>query len=107
MAGLMKREPHAADLPEWALWGACSHADPELFFPTGNGDPALAQAEHAKAYCAICPVRAECLSFALNDGIEHGVWGGTTEEEREAVIRSGHRRARNGGVRPRPSRVTR
>lgn len=91
---------------DWALQGACNHADPELFFPVGNGYHALAQVEQAKAYCAACPVRAECLSFALSSGVEHGVWGGTTEEEREAVIRFKSPRARDGHGRPKPPRGT-
>ena len=35
----------------------------------------------AKAICARCPVRRQCLVFALNTRQNHGVWGGMTEEE--------------------------
>lgn len=83
--------PHEAraGLAEWTFEAACNQADPELFFPVGDGRHTLAQVEQAKAYCAVCRVRTECLSFALSSGVVHGVWGGTTGEEREAAIRSG------------------
>ena len=31
---------------------------------------------------AVCPVRAECLDYALRNSIRHGIWGGLNEEER-------------------------
>jgi len=44
-------------------------------------------AAEAKAICAICRVRRECLTFALRTGQHHGIWGGTTEDERAAASR--------------------
>ncbi|KOV41956.1 WhiB family transcriptional regulator [Streptomyces sp. H036] len=41
----------------------------------------------AKAVCAGCPVRTECLAHALDHRIEHGIWGGMTERERRALLR--------------------
>jgi WhiB family redox-sensing transcriptional regulator len=64
--------------------------DPELFFPVGTTGPAMAQAEAAKAVCATCPVRPECLEWALATGQDSGVWGGTSEEERRALRRAIH-----------------
>jgi WhiB family redox-sensing transcriptional regulator len=37
--------------------------------------------------CKACPVRTECLSEALDNEIEWGVWGGMTERERRALLR--------------------
>jgi WhiB family redox-sensing transcriptional regulator len=62
-------------------------ADPELFFPISASGPAREQAAQAKAICAICRVRRECLTFALRTGQLHGIWGGTTEDERAAARR--------------------
>jgi WhiB family redox-sensing transcriptional regulator len=66
----------------WRLLAACRHADPELFFPVSLSGPALDQIMQAKAICACCPVRRQCLAFALNTRQDHGVWGGMTEQER-------------------------
>jgi len=81
----------ALDPAGWASRGACRDEDPGLFFPIAAAGPALEQITQAKAVCARCEVRAECLSYALGTGPESGVWGGTTAEER-AALRSRHRR---------------
>ena len=36
----------------------------------------------AKAICAGCPVRAQCLDLMYSTGEQEGIWGGTTERER-------------------------
>lgn len=71
-------------------FAACRGLDPEIFFPVGTpGAPAYDRAvAEAKAVCARCPVRAECLLFALDEGIEFGVFGGADEFERAALHRS-------------------
>lgn len=55
----------------------CRDAEPETFFV---GDPE--RVAEAKAYCADCPIRVECLTMALKEKLD-GVWGGTTQYERE------------------------
>jgi len=78
----------AAQMPpqpsrNWRARAACQNVDPELFFPSEVGGPAAeARAAKAKAVCVGCPVRAECLDWALRHSLGHGVWGGLTEEER-------------------------
>ena len=71
----------------WADHAACLREEPELFFPIGNSGPALTQIEEAKAVCNRCPVIDACLSFALENGMTAGVWGGLTEDERRAFKR--------------------
>jgi WhiB family transcriptional regulator, redox-sensing transcriptional regulator len=66
----------------WRSAAACLSADPELFFPISYSGRALEQVAAAKAICAACPVRRECLAFALQTGQSHGIWGGLTEQER-------------------------
>jgi WhiB family redox-sensing transcriptional regulator len=78
--------PRAASA-DWASQGACLDSDPDLFFPITASGPALQQITQAKAICTRCPVRQECLQFALATHQVHGVWGGTSEEERQ-VLRS-------------------
>lgn len=67
---------------DWTERAACRGLDPELFYPIGTAGPALEQVATAKAVCAECPVRAECLDLAMSAGEAHGIWGGTTPEER-------------------------
>ncbi|MFH8371410.1 WhiB family transcriptional regulator [Streptomyces sp. NPDC018031] len=67
---------------------ACSDADPELFFPTGNTGPALLQIEEAKGVCTSrCPVIDQCLRWAIDNNVQHGVWGGLSEDERRRMKR--------------------
>lgn len=70
------------DRREWWRWAACQEADPELFFPVAAHGPAREEIARAKAVCATCRVRRQCLQFALATSQLHGVWGGTTEDER-------------------------
>jgi len=49
----------------------------------------LRQTLRAKAVCAQCPVRSECLEWALETAQPHGVWGGLDEQEREHLRLSG------------------
>ena len=66
----------------WRSLAACQSADPDLFFPISSHGPALAQVARAKAICAGCQVRRECLAFAVRTHQVHGVWGGLSEQER-------------------------
>ena len=66
---------------------ACLAAEPDLFFPVSAAGPAVAQVVAAKAVCRGCPVRAECLGYAVQTAQEHGIWGGATEEERRLARR--------------------
>ncbi len=66
---------------DWVAQGACRTANPDELFVQG------AAQNRAKAVCARCPVRTECLADALDNRVEFGVWGGMTERERRAVLR--------------------
>jgi WhiB family transcriptional regulator, redox-sensing transcriptional regulator len=46
----------------------------------------LVRERRAKAICADCRVRQECLDFALATREPHGIWGGLTEVERAALV---------------------
>lgn len=71
----------------WEAQAACrGHAlDPEHW--TGEGDTILGRERQAKAVavCHACPVRAECLEWALRTEQDHGVLGGLTPDQREAL----------------------
>jgi WhiB family redox-sensing transcriptional regulator len=78
---------------DWQSAAACRSADPELFFPISAFGKALEQVTQTKAICACCPVRRQCLAFALRTQQAHGIWGGMTEEERAFIRRPRSRTA--------------
>jgi WhiB family redox-sensing transcriptional regulator len=95
---------------DWRSLAACRDGvDPELFFPPVEVGPLCAeQVAAAKAVCARCPVREECLGWAL-DGLSHGIAGGLTEDERRGERQQRRGRTRRRAVRPvcgSPSEVT-
>ncbi len=73
----------------WRDDAACRGVDTDVFFPVTDEEAA-----EAKAVCASCPVREECLEFALQTRQEDGVWGGLTETERRRLRRRLRERAR-------------
>jgi WhiB family redox-sensing transcriptional regulator len=79
----------------WIRKAACTSANPDVFFP-GRRDAGAG--EEAKAICAECPVRAECLEYALATRQEWGVWGGANEHERQAILRA--RKRQPGAAEP-------
>ncbi len=74
-------------MDNWRDHAACRQEDPDLFFPIGSTGPALVQQEQAKAVCRRCPVREQCLQWALDTRQTLGVWGGTSENERRSLRR--------------------
>lgn len=66
----------------WQEKALCAQTDPESFFPEqGVG------AREAKRVCASCPVRSECLEYALQNDERFGIWGGFSESERRRLRR--------------------
>ena len=72
----------------------CAESDPDAFFPKDyfddeNGKSAASSYENergVKAICGECPLKLDCLTYAIKTG-QHGIWGGTTESERVAIRR--------------------
>ena len=76
-------------VPAWMDDALCAQTDPEIFFPEKGGSTLA-----AKRVCAACPVRAECLEYALADErtsyvtpFHYGVYGGLSPRERRALLR--------------------
>lgn len=78
--------------PDWHTEAACRGLNPDLFYGETSD-----HATDAKAVCATCPVRQECLDYALSNGEYYGIWGGMSERERRSM-----RRALNTGTGPCP-----
>ena len=74
--------------PAWMDRAACRGCDPALFFPS-KGEPNAYQA--ARQVCAGCPVRSDCLEYAMVNETTNthntGMWGGMTVKERLALRR--------------------
>jgi WhiB family transcriptional regulator, redox-sensing transcriptional regulator len=79
--------------PAWHAQAACRGAGPADYFPK-RGHENREPSRGVRRLCRTCPVRLECLTFALDGsgigGDRAGIWGGTTERQR--------RRARQRGL---------
>jgi WhiB family redox-sensing transcriptional regulator len=96
MADISRLPGPVADIWDWQLQGACRSVavdQADVFFhPEGERGPARSNRERAaKAVCATCPVLRQCAEHALAVREPYGVWGGMSEEDREAVY-AGRRR---------------
>jgi WhiB family redox-sensing transcriptional regulator len=67
---------------DWRSFGRCAQIDPNLWFAVGAREHKL-----AKQVCGRCPVRKQCLEYAMDTPVDHGVWGGLTERERRRFRR--------------------
>jgi WhiB family redox-sensing transcriptional regulator len=66
----------------WMQRGRCRDIAPSTFFPSdGVG------VDVARRICADCPVQSPCLEYALENHIDHGVWGGCSERERRRILK--------------------
>jgi WhiB family redox-sensing transcriptional regulator len=72
-----------SDDEDWREYAACMGVDPDLFFPVRG-----ASTREAKAVCAGCPVRDECLEWAFANHERFGIWGGLSERERRRIRRN-------------------
>lgn len=80
---------------DWQDRAACIDMDPNLWFPEDEPlkEQRLWMEATAKAQCAICPVRMECLQYALRNREEFGTWGGYNSEEVHRLRRTLHVKA--------------
>lgn len=74
--------PLLSEDESWMRDGACwdSPEQVSLWFP-GTGQSPV----HAQRICHTCPVEQTCLMYAIENGIDHGVWGGTSERQRRRL----------------------
>ena len=68
---------------DWQDDASCKGLDPDIWFLDR-----VQSARTAKRICSDCPVRIECLVFALSNNERFGVWGGMTEAERKKIRRA-------------------
>jgi WhiB family transcriptional regulator, redox-sensing transcriptional regulator len=74
----------------WQHFAACRGEDSTHFFAPSYFERRYeknAREAVAKAICVRCPVRDQCLEYALSVRENHGIWGGLNEMERRALLR--------------------
>lgn len=79
--------PHIRQVPPFGAWveqAACQGHDTAMWFRDQHDESSY---RDARAVCAGCPVRLQCLAWALNAGEPHGVWGGLSPKERGRLRR--------------------
>lgn len=67
----------------WRALAACSAGPSSKFF-----SPSEEVASDAKKVCMKCPVRPECLAYALSIQATFGVWGGLDPAELASMRRT-------------------
>ena len=68
---------------DWRSFAACRFVDSDVFFPQSD-----LFSNRAKLICSTCPVREQCLAWAMVTDQRYGVWGGKTSRERRHMARS-------------------
>lgn len=67
---------------DWSDRAACAGMDQRIFYLERGYS-----SKEAREICGRCPVRSECLEYALENKESFGLWGGTSERERRAMRR--------------------
>lgn len=67
---------------EWHQEAACRGQGPAEFVRGPKYDYGS-----VRELCETCPVRMQCLEYALSDESITGLWGGTTDAERRLIRR--------------------
>lgn len=70
------------DKYNWVAHARCASQDSDGLFEQGSVQ------REARNVCADCPVRLNCLSYALDNRENFGVWGALTERERRAMLKA-------------------
>ena len=70
-------------VPPGEFWAqaACAGFMDDTFFGEKKSMTDM-EADRAKRVCGGCPVKEQCLTFAMESGEPHGVWGGMSEDDR-------------------------
>lgn len=68
----------------WMEFALCREVGGDLWHPD-EGEGQTYMTNRAKEVCNRCPVKPECLDYAMRNGELLGVWGGTTPAERKRM----------------------
>lgn len=84
------RKTLASHYPLWHIEAKCLGKEDTIFF--GASDPetrppyTLSDIRKAQDICAECPVAKMCLTEALENREDYGVWAGTTSKQRKTML---------------------
>lgn len=70
--------------PPWMQKAECKNHNPQMWWPSKSEAPNPV----AISICNRCPVKDECLEYAVQDPECHGIWGGTSHKERIRIRRA-------------------
>ena len=73
-------------------WGRTTSPETDYWYPEPEEPEEPEQVRRdktnvAKAVCYACPVKEECLRYAIDEGEGYGIWGGKTPRERSQIRR--------------------
>jgi WhiB family redox-sensing transcriptional regulator len=68
---------------DWRRLAACRNVETDVFFPSSD-----LFSNRAKLICSTCPVRHQCLAWAISTDQRDGIWGGKTAKERKRIARA-------------------
>jgi hypothetical protein len=72
----------ARELDDWYHWALCADPSTEFYsFPENKEEE-----KNAKSVCRACPVRLECLAYALCRDEDEGIWGGVNFKNAKTAI---------------------
>lgn len=78
----------------WRYQAKCMDVDTNIFYPPRDRRQYKGIADRAKAVCwgtgegdPKCPVRSQCLWYAVSTQDTHGIWGGMSHRERSHLVR--------------------
>lgn len=71
----------------WREHAACAKLPKDLFFYEGRGQKQKQELLDSVSVCLSCPVRRQCLEFAVKNNEPYGQWAGTFPAERAKMYK--------------------
>jgi len=75
----LEPEPDTSSAP-WYRYARCRGHEPDLWFPIAPDIGA-----RAVRICSVCPVRLDCLAWAVENNERIGIWGGVSARKRQRI----------------------
>ncbi len=79
--------PRLVDELRWQDRALCKGMPAALFYgaPRERDEDRERRHRHVKAICAACPVKPDCLAYALRWDEREGIWGGVVAKTRQVM----------------------